>query len=377
MRTSLRTALVAVSGILYASTASATAWTPPANVRIVQKDTTSTRVNTSIQQAINGILDAGPGNRYLVKIMPGTYDVGSAGLVMKPYVDVEGSGPETTVIKGANRAVQSDCDGAVVVMKDDMVLRQVSVVNEIQDPASPSGVSHANAVAFRRVSGRAEFVHAISRFPANGLVTNWSRRIGFCVEGQTKDPNDPASVDEPARAELVHVYAEGNNRGGQGNGIRVAGNAHVNVTDSRLVGISDTDSAYPINSTGEIGEGSITVNDCSLESTAGSSGSACPLWGGDHALAVSNSRLFLSSAGAYSAGVYSQYSLNLTNSTITATDSAGNPIAINYDVGGRVRIANTQLPGPREQLVDVGAKLVGCYDEDFNAIPATSTLAAP
>jgi hypothetical protein len=34
-----------------------------------------------------------------------------------------------------------------------------------------------------------------------------------------------------------------------------------------------------------------------------------------------------------------------------------------------VTIANSQLPGDRTNLVNLGAKLVGNYDESFSAIP--------
>ena len=40
-------------------------------------------------------------NRCLLKIMPGIYDLGTAHLYMKPYVDVEGSGENTTIITTA------------------------------------------------------------------------------------------------------------------------------------------------------------------------------------------------------------------------------------------------------------------------------------
>jgi hypothetical protein len=39
-------------------------------------------------------------NRCLLKIMPGVYDVGTSPVVMQPYIDIEGSGENTTVIQG-------------------------------------------------------------------------------------------------------------------------------------------------------------------------------------------------------------------------------------------------------------------------------------
>jgi hypothetical protein len=39
-------------------------------------------------------------NRCLLKIMPGVYDVGTSPVIMQPYIDIEGSGENTTVIQG-------------------------------------------------------------------------------------------------------------------------------------------------------------------------------------------------------------------------------------------------------------------------------------
>lgn len=53
--------------------------------------------------------------RYLVRIEPGVYDIGTQKLVMKPYVDIEGSGLESTYIygKGHDFAASGIYDGMV------------------------------------------------------------------------------------------------------------------------------------------------------------------------------------------------------------------------------------------------------------------------
>jgi hypothetical protein len=50
--------------------------------------------------ALLAIGDASATKPYLVKIMPGVYELGTNALVMKSYVDVEGSGQGVTVIRG-------------------------------------------------------------------------------------------------------------------------------------------------------------------------------------------------------------------------------------------------------------------------------------
>jgi hypothetical protein len=71
--------------------------------------------------AINTITDASADKPYLLKIMPGTYDLGIATLVMKEHVDVEGSGELTTRLLG------SAADAGVVAGASRAELRSLSI----------------------------------------------------------------------------------------------------------------------------------------------------------------------------------------------------------------------------------------------------------
>jgi pectin methylesterase-like acyl-CoA thioesterase len=55
---------------------------------------------TDIAAAIGSITDASVTNPYLLKIMPGVYDIGINTIQMKEYVDIEGSGENSTKITG-------------------------------------------------------------------------------------------------------------------------------------------------------------------------------------------------------------------------------------------------------------------------------------
>ncbi|MEM7223088.1 MAG: hypothetical protein AAF495_08935 [Pseudomonadota bacterium] len=48
----------------------------------------------------NSIDDAGPDNPYLVYVEPGVYHCGAERIIMKPFVNIQGSGPNMTFIKG-------------------------------------------------------------------------------------------------------------------------------------------------------------------------------------------------------------------------------------------------------------------------------------
>ncbi|WP_298434228.1 hypothetical protein [Geobacter sp.] len=76
---------------------------------------------TSPLDALNAITDASAEKPYLVKIMPGTYDLGLATLVMKEYVDVEGAGELVTRLRG------SAADAGVVAGASHAELRNLTV----------------------------------------------------------------------------------------------------------------------------------------------------------------------------------------------------------------------------------------------------------
>jgi hypothetical protein len=64
---------------------------------------------TALLNNLAGII-ADASNPYLIKLGPGIYDIGTSSLQMKPYVDVEGSGENTTIITGS---IDSGSSGVV------------------------------------------------------------------------------------------------------------------------------------------------------------------------------------------------------------------------------------------------------------------------
>ncbi len=69
-----------------------------------------TTAGTALLNTINAITDNSATNPYLIKLGPGIYDLGTGSLQMKEYVDVEGSGENTTTITG-----QIDSGGSGVI----------------------------------------------------------------------------------------------------------------------------------------------------------------------------------------------------------------------------------------------------------------------
>jgi hypothetical protein len=91
---------------------------------------------TALLNALASISGNSATNRYLLKIEPGTYDLGANQLVMKSYVDIEGSGQSVTRIEGARGTGDTQpnyADAAAIRGASVSELRQVTVVNTSSD----------------------------------------------------------------------------------------------------------------------------------------------------------------------------------------------------------------------------------------------------
>ena len=62
--------------------------------------------------ALESITGVSSDSRYLLKLEPGVYDIGNNSLVMKEYVDIEGSGETNTIITSAG--FNTDTEATVI-----------------------------------------------------------------------------------------------------------------------------------------------------------------------------------------------------------------------------------------------------------------------
>jgi hypothetical protein len=93
--------------------------------------------HTTLTAAMASITDASATKSYLIRIAPGTYDE-PGGVVLKSFVDIEGSGPNTTVVRCACSAVLSLSVPATVNV------RQLTVRNDSSSGVG-SGIELVNA----------------------------------------------------------------------------------------------------------------------------------------------------------------------------------------------------------------------------------------
>lgn len=110
---------------------------------LVRPKSTETASGTALLKALAGITDASATNPYLIIIEPGVYDIGTNSLVMKGYVDIEGSGESVTKITG----VIDVYSGGVVAGADNTELRFLTV-----EHTGGGGVSNARAIYNNGVS---------------------------------------------------------------------------------------------------------------------------------------------------------------------------------------------------------------------------------
>jgi hypothetical protein len=93
---------------------------------------------TALRSALAGITTASSSNRFLLKIEPGTFDLGTAPLNMKSYVDIEGSGKADTLLKGDSPGFNGTDYVGLVNMSASAELRSLAV-----------STTAANAIAIR------------------------------------------------------------------------------------------------------------------------------------------------------------------------------------------------------------------------------------
>jgi hypothetical protein len=92
--------------------------------------------------ALNGVSGATAANPYVLKIEPGVYDIGGTVLMMKPYVDVEGSGRGVTRVLGSAFAT--------VQLAANAELRNLTATN--QSAVTSSGVYGVGDLTGARVT---------------------------------------------------------------------------------------------------------------------------------------------------------------------------------------------------------------------------------
>ncbi|MFZ4855764.1 MAG: hypothetical protein ACOYL3_05150 [Desulfuromonadaceae bacterium] len=300
---------------------------------------------TSLTTAMASITDASATKPYLIKVMPGVYDLGGASLQLKPYVDLEGGGMNNTIITSSVlNGDNESCVTGTVMMANNSMISRIKVVN-VRPNGSDTGV---DALVFNNVTARAEDVNVLVY--SNVASGVWHRNNGVCLEGTR------------TFATLNNVNIETHNLEGQSNSIFMVPTASLNLTNSTL-------KSYCV-------EGGNVINATSWDyvTPAGT-------------LNIVNSHIEGNNPGGwYNTLFLSGVTTTISNSTIVLNASSpeafytGSPVAITNtrfisegglsvyaDDPSMVRIANSQLKSVMSGLE--GATLFNNFDENFKAVP--------
>lgn len=342
MKKTLMLFTVMISTVLFSTAVFAAAWNVPTNVRVVQKSNTDTtgRIYGNIQSAINSITNASATNPYVVKVMPGVYDLGTSSLQMKEYVTLEGSGKENTIITSSVNDTSAACLVGTIIMTNNSSLKNVTVKNI----ASNSGV-WLQAIALNNIEAKFEGINAI-------VSGNYNRNNGICVIGTA------------GHIVLENSYVETNSTYAQSNPILATNGAILTMTNSKLMGIGSGGSIDVINCSGDqTFPGAAIITNSVIESSGNvptylANGESCYL-------TITNSKIYGNGNNTGSIGVSARHETSITNTSILFNGSGPN-IGIETDAAYSLKVANSLIQQGISDLTN--AKLFNNFDENFNPI---------
>ncbi|HWL35208.1 MAG TPA: hypothetical protein VNQ77_03355 [Frankiaceae bacterium] len=121
--TDTNTTYTAGSGLTLAGTVFSAAHGP--TVVPIRGDQAPATNGTALRSAVNAITDATATKPYVISLAPGTYDLGTNPLSMKPHVSIVGAGRGATVLTGT----YTSFSGGLVNLADNATLARLSVTS--------------------------------------------------------------------------------------------------------------------------------------------------------------------------------------------------------------------------------------------------------
>jgi hypothetical protein len=304
----------------------------------------ATASGTALLNAVGGISNASATKRYVVKLEPGIYDVGTgttptASLVqMKQYVDIEGSGQQATIIQGPG---SNDNSFAVVQLASNSELRNLKVVS-----TGVSGQSYALPIFATGTSNNSVSDVTVA---ASGAPTVYGIRL---------------NGSSPAISGLA-ISVQGGSSLTEGIVVRSLSNpkirsARISVAPSSGdgYGIVVTNSAYPLE-----------VDDVHVDVNGGSALYGYYQDSSGSAIRISNSTFLISNATTSSRGIYFRSS-DLVLSHAVARASGGT----SYGVDGPVHADNCEIAGETATVLS-SFGFIGGSKLDGGAVSGTVTCA--
>jgi pectin methylesterase-like acyl-CoA thioesterase len=296
--------------------------------------------------AVNSITDASATKPYLIKVMPGVYDLGTASLVMKPFVYLEGSG-DSSIVTSAIVNTDRQCFLGTVKMANNSTVKNIRIQNS-------GGVGADNltyvGVVFSDVKATLESVSVYSgsdNLPAGEAVA-------VCSRGASAD------------ATLNNVILEARSGTGTSDTVLVADNSTMLIKNSKVVAYSassnhviDCHNLESMPTEDYLSMANLTLINSYVEGRAPNNNEI--FWGnGCKTATIVNSTIVGNASG--SVGVYSNRNTSIINTRIIAETA----VSFDESLGNTIKIANSNIEGTIQNLTNV--KLLNNFDANFNPI---------
>lgn len=287
---------------------------------IVHPDVDHLRAGRLLVQAVEEIADASASNPYLVKIEPGIYDLGTGSLVMRPHVDIEGSGEGVTTITSA-----ISTGSGTVIGASNSELRFLTVKN--------TGEAGQQVVALFSETTSPRYTHVTV------TASGGSENYGVHVSNGT-----------PVLSYVTATASGGGQSFGVANYNGVMTVSNSNFSASGAAGLN-------VGLVSTFG-GSVTATSSTMTASGGAIAMAARTYNGSHAL----TNVTLSGSGSgQSYGIYSGQKTSTPTVNVHQSRVSGGTNSI-YSVGGTIKVGASQLTGPAGTF-DIGVVLCAAsYD---------------
>lgn len=285
----------------------------------------------TLREVVDGITDPSASNAYLVKVEPGVYDLEANSLLMRPYVDVEGSGEGITTITSA-----LSTGSGTVVGADNSELRYLTVEN--------TGEAGQQVVAIFTESTSPRLSHVTAR--ASGGAENY---------GVHTSNGTPV---------LSYVTASATG-GGQSFGVANY-NSVMTVLDSTF---SAADAAgFNAGFVTTYG-GSNRVNSSTITASGGAIAIGIRAYNGTHTLTNTT----VSATGSnQTTGILLGQKASAPTMNILQSRVSGQTNSI-YSIGGALKVGSSQLTGPAGTF-DIGTMICAAsFDGAYNPLSSGCT----
>jgi hypothetical protein len=311
-----------------------------------------TASGTALLNAVAGITNASATKPYVVKIEPGIYDLGTTMLNMKPFVDIEGSGQQATIIQGPGAA---DVSIAVVNGASSAELRDLQVKS-----TAGSTDGYAIPILLSSVDTRIRRVTTTASGPSPAAL--YGIRI---INGNPQIQDTTINVSG----------------GGIGQGILSKANASPKIHGVRITVTNPATTGYGFFALN--GGGFQEIEDAHVEMSGGPT--SYGFWqdsAGFNPSEIRGSTFIVSTPSGIARGVYFQGgSLRISRSTIRASGSTSygidgfNVLVDSSEIAGATATVNGILINIGGSKLDGGAAsgptCAGVWDESYTFFAST------